>query len=315
MSKQTKARRLSLLWGAYLLLVALAGLLMWQRLAQIQKQSAIPVGGGNGTAIEQPQQTGETAVTVTFIDVGQGDSTLITTANHAILIDGGEYSAASAVKAALHTAGVKQLDAVILTHPHSDHFGSLRSILEEFPVGEFIMPEVPQEQLPTAASYGKLIDTLQSGEIPCRYAVPGMSWELEGATLTVLGPAQGKTYDGLNDYSVVTRLTCGETAFLFTGDAEEPSEYDLLASGEDLSADVLKVGHHGSGTSSSIPFLQRVQPDYAVIPVGADNDYNLPSDDALRRLKLEGATLYRTDLQGCVTVKSDGAVLTITTEE
>lgn len=307
---------LPLLWAAFLLLVLLAALLLWQHFAADNNSEPMqPAGPGTVTDILQEPSPEGVAVTVTFIDVGEGDSILITTEKHAVLIDGGIYEAGGKVLSALRQAGVKSLDAVILTHPHYDHYGSLRRVLAQFPVGEFITAEVPEDQLPTASSYEKLLDTLGEKRIPAHFAAVGMTLDLEGATLQILGPIAGKRYDSLNNYSVVARLDCGETAFLFTGDAEEAAENDLIASGAALSADVLKAGHHGSATSSSAPFLQRVQPQWAVISVGEDNDYNLPSDAALRRLKQEGAALWRTDLQGCITAKSDGSTITFTTEE
>ena len=302
MRRRTQAiKNTTTLWIAFFLLLALAAFLLWQELRPADASQQ----GSNAA----------TGITVTMINVGQGDSILIYSKNHAILMDAGEYSAADEVIAAIRQAGIKKLDAVILTHPHADHYGGIRSVLGAFPTAEFITCALPEEQIPTTTAYEKLLNRLAAEKIPGRYAAVGMSWELDGATLTVLGPAEGKTYENLNNLSVITRLDYGKSSFLFTGDAEELAENDLLTSDAKLDADVLKVGHHGSGTSSSERFLQTVSPKTALISVGEGNDYGLPNEFALRRLKASGATLYRTDIQGNITLQSDGETVTVKTEK
>lgn len=275
----------------------------------------------NGAVNSAAQSTAATAtvpasgITVTIIDVGQADSILLRSQNHAILIDAGEYDAAANIEAALNAANVKKLDAVILTHPHYDHFGGMRKILEDYEVGQYVTSEIPDDQIPTIASYEKLLDTLEKKGIDCRYAKAGMAFDLDGSTLTVLGPVAGKGYDNLNDYSVVTRLTCGNTAFLFMGDAQKASEKDIMATGATLSADVLKVGHHGSKTSSGVDFLAAVNPKIALISAGLDNSYGLPHNITLEHLKAINAAIYRTDLQGTIAVTSDGSTVSVHTEK
>ena len=228
-------------------------------------------------------------------------------------LDAGEYAAGGRVLAALSRAGVKSLSATIVTHPHSDHYGGMRTVLEKLPAAAFYTAAVPESQLPTAQSYEKLLSTLSEQAIPAAYLFAGDTLPLGDAAVTVLSPARGATWENLNNYSLVLRVTYGNAAFLLMGDAEAEVEETILAAKTELAADVLVVGHHGSATSSSENFLKAVAPRYAILSVGEDNSYNLPNTGVLTRLKEQGAALYRTDLQGTVTVTSDGENLTITT--
>ena len=245
--------------------------------------------------------------------MGQAQSLLLTCGEDAILVDAGEYAAGGRVLAALSRAGVKSLTAAILTHPHGDHYGGMRTVLEKIPAAAFYTSAVPESQLPTAQSYEKLLSTLSEQAIPAAYLFAGDTIPLGDATVTVLSPDRGATWENLNNYSLVLRVTYGNTAFLLMGDAEAEVEETLLAAKTELAADVLVVGHHGSATSSSENFLKAVAPRYAILSVGEDNSYNLPNTGVLTRLKEQGTALYRTDLQGTVTVTSDGENLTITT--
>ena len=245
--------------------------------------------------------------------MGQAQSLLLTCGEDAILVDAGEYAAGGKVLAALSRAGVKSLSATIVTHPHGDHYGGMRTVLEKTPAAAFYTAAVPESQLPTAQSYEKLLSTLSEQAIPAAYLFAGDTIPLGDATVTVLSPARGATWENLNNYSLVLRVTYGNAAFLLMGDAEAEVEETLLAAKTELAADVLVVGHHGSATSSSENFLKAVAPRYAILSVGEDNSYNLPNTGVLTRLKEQGAALYRTDLQGTVTVTSDGENLTITT--
>ena len=188
-----------------------------------------------------------------------------------------------------------------------------RTVLEKLPAAAFYTAAVPESQLPTAQSYEKLLSTLSEQAIPAAYLFAGDTLPLGDAVVTVLSPARGTTWENLNNYSLVLRVTYGNTAFLLMGDAEAEVEETLLAAKTELAADVLVVGHHGSATSSSENFLKAVAPRYAILSVGEDNSYNLPNTGVLTRLKEQGTALYRTDLQGTVTVTSDGENLTITT--
>lgn len=295
----TTRRERKRLWCAFFLLLALAAFLLWQELSPWEKAHA-----------PNPPAAG---LTLRVIDVGQAQSLLLTCGEDAILVDAGEHAAGGRVLAALSRAGVKSLSATIVTHPHSDHYGGMRTVLEKIPAAAFYTSAVPESQLPTAQSYEKLLSTLSEQAIPAAYLFAGDTIPLGDATVTVLSPARGATWENLNNYSLVLRVTYGNAAFLLMGDAEAEVEETLLAAKTELAADVLVVGHHGSATSSSENFLKAVAPRYAILSVGEDNSYNLPNTGVLTRLKEQGAALYRTDLQGTVTVTSDGENLTITT--
>lgn len=295
----TTRRERKRLWFAFFLLLALAAFLLWQELSPWEKAHA-----------PNPPAAG---LTLRVIDVGQAQSLLLTCGEDAILVDAGEYAAGGRVLAALSRAGVKSLTAAILTHPHGDHYGGMRTVLEKTPAAAFYTAAVPESQLPTTQSYEKLLSTLSEQAIPAAYLFAGDTLPLGDAAVTILSPARGATWENLNNYSLVLRVTYGNAAFLLMGDAEAEVEETLLAAKTELAADVLVVGHHGSATSSSENFLKAVAPRYAILSVGEDNSYNLPNTGVLTRLKEQGATLYRTDLQGTVTVTSDGENLTITT--
>ena len=214
--------------------------------------------------------------------------------------------------AALSRAGVQHLSAAIVTHPHSDHYGGMRTVLEKIPTAAFYTSAVPESQLPTTQSYEKLLNTLSEQSIPAAYLFAGDTIPLGDATVTVLSPTRGTTWENLNNYSLVLRITYGNTAFLLMGDAEAEVEESMLTAKTELAADVLVVGHHGSATSSSKNFIKAVAPRDALLSVGEDNSYNLPNTGVLTRLKEQGAALYRTDLQGTITVISDGEQITVT---
>ena len=295
----TTRRERRTLWIAFFLLLALAAFLLWQELSPWGKAPA-----------PNPPAAG---LTLRVIDVGQAQSLLLTCGEDAILVDAGEYAAGGQVLAALSRAGVKSLTAAILTHPHGDHYGGMRTVLEKLPAAAFYTSAVPEEQLPTTLSYEKLLDTLSGERIPAAYLFAGDTLTLGEATVTVLAPARGTVWEKVNNYSLVLRVTYGNTAFLLMGDAEAEAEAALLQERVPLAADVLVAGHHGSATSCTGEFLKAVSPRYAVISVGADNRYHLPATAVLSRLADGGAALYRTDLQGTVTVQSDGETITVTT--
>lgn len=317
--KKKSRRRFRKLWPGIMMLLALAAVLLMpeDRFQSLKDRFApdpvVPVSHGTPTAPEVPRDAG--TLTVQVLDVGQGDSILITTGDTAVLIDGGEYAAAPVICDALRQQGIGKLDAVILTHPHSDHYGGLRPVLERFSADAFYTAAVPADQLPTVTSYARLIETLSKQKIPSSYLAAGDTLAVGQGSLTVLSPAKGARYDSLNNYSLVLRLEFGSTAFLFAGDAEMQVEEQLLLSGGSLAADVFKAGHHGSTSSCTEAFVTAVSPRIAVITVGADNRYDLPKESVLACLTEQGAALYRTDLQGCVTITTDGSELTASTEK
>lgn len=263
-------------------------------------------------------------IRVTFLDVGQGDCTLIQTPNgHNVLIDaGGRYDGDSTqgsdtgkriVLPALRRAGVRRLDAVILTHPHEDHAGGLPAVLAAEPTRLWLDSGQPH----AAPGYkGALAEALRK-HIPYRLARAGQTLTIEpGVSIHVLRPTRPLlvgTPDDLNNNSIVCRLDYGRTSFLLCGDAANEAEAEMLDRRVELKSDVLKVGHHGSATSSSTAFISAVRPRWAVISCGRRNRYGHPRPETMERLRDAGARVLRTDLDGGVVVESNGADVRVST--
>lgn len=246
---------------------------------------------------------------VHFIDVGQADCALVVCDGHYMLIDGGNAADSSLVYSYLERYGVSHLDYMVATHAHEDHIGGLSGALNYATVDTAFCPvtegetKVFQNMVKYLAAQGKSLTVPQVGQ----------TFSLGSAQVEILGPVQ--EYRDTNDTSIVLSIDYGATTFLFTGDMETAAEADLLDSGADLSATVLKVGHHGSDTSTSYGFLRAVMPQYAVISVGADNDYGHPNEVVLSRLEDAEAQIYRTDLCGTIIAQSDGETVTFLTEK
>ena len=246
---------------------------------------------------------------VDFVDVGQGDCTLIRTADAVIIVDAGEAGTADTVVSYLKEKGIKNIDCCIATHPHSDHIGALYRIFEEFSVDTVLLPDIPDELIPTTSTYEKFLDGLENVKniIP---AGAGDNFDFGSLNLDILGPV--KEYDDLNQMSLVSKVSFGNTSVMLTGDAETPAETDMLKKRNvDYSADILKVGHHGSKTSTSEKWLKAVHPQFAVVSCGLDNDYVHPHKSIVNRLEDFGVEYYRTDLEGHILFKSDGNEITL----
>lgn len=259
-----------------------------------------------GSAAPPPAGTLE----VHFIDVGQGDSILIRTETADMLIDAGPNAAAETVVDYLAAQGVETLDCVVGTHPHEDHIGGLDAVIRAFDVEQVLMPRVQAD----TRTFEDVLDAVAEKGLKITAAEAGQTYALGPARFTVLSPAEEKTYENTNDNSVVLRLEGGGNTFLFTGDAEKPVEEALLAQGVPLAADVLKVGHHGSSTSSSEAFLAAVHPEYAVIQLGAGNDYGHPHQETLAALGSVGAKVWRNDESGTIILRAADGAITIESE-
>ena len=237
-----------------------------------------------------PQQTLTDETAVHFIDVGQGDSALLLSGGQAVLIDAGTAESGAAVVRYLEDLGVTRLYAAVATHPHADHIGGMAQVLNTFPVEHFYMG--PETQNTT--SFSDLLDALQAQGIQPTIPAPGDTLAFDsGATLTFLGPAEDVPDGNLNDRSLITLFQADEQKVLLMGDAESAAEQSLLAHYPSLRCDVLKVGHHGGATSSSLSFLQTIQPSVAVISCGVDNDYGHPDPQTLQNLSLAGVSDVR----------------------
>lgn len=243
-------------------------------------------------------------LSVHYIDVGQGDATLITCGGEAMLIDAGDNSAGTALQMYLQKEGISNLKYVIGTHPDADHIGGMDVILYKFDCDTIIMPDIKKD----TATYRDVEDVIEEKGYSVTFPVPGNVYELGDAEIEIIGPLQ--TYEEDNDNSIVLLLRHGSNTFLFTGDASENAENDILAQGYDVTADVYKVGHHGSYTSTSQQFLVAICPAYAVISCGADNDYGHPHMSVLKRLRDAGVKVFRTDEQGTIIATSDGSNIT-----
>ncbi|MDD2498154.1 MAG: ComEC/Rec2 family competence protein [Desulfitobacteriaceae bacterium] len=261
-------------------------------------------------APQSEDNTGESdLLKVHFIDVGQADSTLVELPNGQImLIDAGNNGDGDFLVGYLKEAGVKQIDYLVGTHPHEDHIGGLDTMIYNFKVGKVIMPDKSH----TSETFKDVLSAIKSKKIPLVKASAGKTLiTTPNLEAMILAPVKDD-YDEINDYSAVIKITYQETDFLFQGDAGFPSENDILAQGFNLKTDVIKVGHHGSYTSSSANYLAKVKPSYAVISVGKENSYGHPHDKALARLNKTGAKIYRTDLDGTLIFTSNGDSINVT---
>lgn len=253
-------------------------------------------------------------VSVSFIDAGKADAAFITCGGYSVLIDAGEDENAQAVTSYLKRYGTKAIDLAVATHPDKDHIGGMSRLLDEFTVKEFWSPALNDGLIPDTSAYTNMLASLNRNNVGVTCAKRGTRAVFGDMTLTVLSP--DKIYDSTNDNSIVIRLDCCGKSFLFTGDIEVQAEQDLIsACAGELDADVLKISHHGSNNGSSGELLRLVSPEYAVLSVG-ENTNSLPNKACLERVEATGAALYRTDLQGTVTVSClENGEITVHTEK
>ena len=251
---------------------------------------------------------GSKILTISYIDVGQGDSILIQTPNgKTMLIDAGDVIAADTVATFLKDRGVQTVDVLVLTHPKQSHVGGMPNIIDRFQVGSFYMPECDMTN--AMQSMKDLSAAVKSKGLKVITATAGLSIPLDDSLKVSMIAPIGNHYETTNDYSAVIKITYNQTTFLFPGDATEVSETEMLKAGADLKADVLKVGHHADAASSSAAFLKAVSPKIAVISVGKEYLDSLPAQDVLDRLGAVNAAVYRTDKEGTIVVTSDGRAI------
>ena len=246
---------------------------------------------------------------VHYIDVGQADASLVLCDSKSMLIDGGNPEDSSLIVAYLKKQNIDHLDYVICTHAHDDHVGGLSGALSVFSVSSVYAPKTEND----IKSYNNFKSKVAAQGISINNPVLGSNINLGSSKITFLGPLDENVED-LNDTSIILKIIYGKTSFLFTGDAERDAEQSVLAQEYDLSATVLKVGHHGSADSTTYPFLREIMPEYAIISVG-DNSYGHPTDEVLSRLSDAEVEVYRTDLHGDIIVTSNGESVNVKTSK
>jgi competence protein ComEC len=237
---------------------------------------------------------------VHFIDVGQGDCILVQSADNAVLIDAGTVSAARAIMTYLDNLGITSLDYVVATHPHSDHIGGMAAVINRYSISGFLMPDV----LHTSYIFEDMLDALEANNMQITTVQAGDTLSAGIIEMTAVAPNRS-FYQNLNNYSIVLHMKYGNTAMLFTGDAETLSENEIMADW-DIKSDIVKIGHHGSKTSSSYNFLNELAAKVAVVTVGAGNRFNHPNGEVVERLNEMGIAIKRTDELGTIVLITDG---------
>lgn len=261
-----------------------------QPILQIEKSEP-----GQSTPLEDSLQ-------VYFLDVGQADCILVKTGQHSMLIDSGDTEQGRLILGYLSDRGISTLDYLVATHPHSDHIGSMPDIIRAMEsIGSLLMPDIVH----TTKTFEDLLDAIEDTDTSVIVPQPGEIFEMGDARIQILAP-NNSTYNDLNNYSIVLRVDFGQSSFLFTGDAEDVSESEQLANAYVLQTDVIKIGHHGSDSSSTQKYIESVSPSHAVISCGKGNSYGHPHSETIARLSAMGVTVYRTDENGTITFTTDG---------
>lgn len=244
-------------------------------------------------------------VTVHFLDVGQGDSEFIELPEgKCMLIDASTAEYGDDIVSTVQDLGYDKIDYLVATHPHADHIGGMAQVIESLDIGEIYMPKA----VSTTKTFENLLETISNKNLQITTATAGKEiCTYSDVTAKFLAPVSD-SYDETNDYSAVVKITYGDNSFLFMGDAEKLSEDEMLANDiYSLEADVLKIGHHGSSSSTGTAFLQAVNPQYAVISCGEGNSYGHPHKETLDLLESFEVMIFRTDTDGSITVSCDGS--------
>lgn len=262
--------------------------------------------GNNSTSTSKDELS---EMQVHFIDVGQGDCTLITSGGEAMLIDAGNNDKGTLVQSYLQKQGISTLDIVICTHGDSDHSGGMDVILYKFDCKTVIMPDTSKVMNDTA-TFRDVLSTMKAKNYKNTVPVVGDEYKLGSARVTIIAPNSYEYGDNKNNYSVGVLVQNGENRFIFTGDAEAEAEADILHNNSNITADVYKVAHHGSRTSTTKGLLDAINPVYAVISCGEDNPYGHPHPETMRRLRKSRIKVFRTDEQGTIIATSDGKNIT-----
>lgn len=247
-------------------------------------------------------------LSVHFIDVGQGDATYIKTpSGQNILIDAGNKGKGDLVVAYLKKQKVKTIDVLISTHPDADHVGGLDEVVRAFHVKNVYAPRVSH----TTQAYKDFLMAVKQKNLKIKTAKAGVELPLKDVKASFIAPVKTYSKSDLNNWSAVLKVTYKKNSFLFTGDAEERAEKDMIAANKLSKVDVLKVAHHGAKEATTPGFLTKTKPKYAIISVGSNNRYKHPTRETLSRLTKSGSKVYRTDKSGTIVVTSNGSKITI----
>ncbi|HHY13869.1 MAG TPA: MBL fold metallo-hydrolase [Thermoanaerobacterales bacterium] len=265
-------------------------------------------GGSGPPEVEDTPAIEKDELTVHFLDVGQGDSILIELPNDEVsLIDGGNRWDSDFLVDYIKAQNIGKIDYLIATHPHADHIGGLPEVIKNFDIGKVYMPR----KAASTKIFESFATEMQNKGLKATEGKGGKDIINEDDLLFTMIAPNSDNYSDTNDYSIVAKLTYKNVSIVFTGDAEKVSETEIVGIGYNLSADVLKVGHHGSITSTSEEFLNRVNPKYAIISAGKDNDYGHPHKEIIERLEKKGISISRTDELGTIILTSNGIDINI----
>ena len=290
-----KSPKSIIVWIATFVLIALA---LWRGIDMYidNADAPLPIEGGDAAVDVESE-----GLAAHFIDVGQGDCSLITADGGVVLIDSGTPDSREKVVGYLRDRGVSNIDCVVATHPHSDHIGGMKTVFRNFNVRHVMIPAIAEDNLPNSSLFDSFVNAINDEEgCTAEYAVPGETKTFGGITFTVLGPIN--QYEAYNDMSIVLRVEYDGKSILYMGDAELEEVADILDSGRDVRADVIKCGHHGSSDSTTAELLDKVKPDIAIISCAADNPYGHPHRETVDELDKRNVRSFRTDRDGDIII-------------
>ncbi len=298
MAKRTNKSNGSALTYILVCIVLLLGMICFFLASELQKEfSDISKESVSETAAYSDME-------VHFIDVGQGDATLVVSDGHYMLIDAGDNSKGTAVQLYLTKLGVERLDYLILTHTDADHIGGADVIITKFDIDHIFIGDFPKE----SRAYEELMEALEYRNMSHSVPEVGAQYPMGDSGFTIIAP--NGTYEDPNNSSIALLLENGANSFLFSGDAEQLAEDDILQNEINIDCDVYKAGHHGSRTSSTEAFVRAMTPEYIVISCAEENEYGHPHPEPMERFREIGAEVFRTDKQGSVIAYSDGKEIT-----